>query len=85
MLPMKLGWPGVWLAFPVCSFILRLAVTEQKCPLTDLENIYRRKLGIRPINTFVGHYFKRNMYYKIKNRRNNLNAQHIVLPPYIEK
>ena len=47
-----------WIVLPCCSLIFFLSFQKEvQCPLTRLENIYRRKLGLPTIKGFVGHYF----------------------------
>lgn len=47
-----------WISLPCCSLIFFLSFQKEvQCPLTRLENIYRKKLGMPTINRFIGHYF----------------------------
>lgn len=47
-----------YVAAPIMSLILLLTFSRVlDCPLTTLENYYRKKLGMRRIGGFVGHYF----------------------------
>lgn len=54
ILPFYTPW---YISVPLISFLIRLATVERECPLTALENLLRKQLGMRPINTFIGHYF----------------------------
>ena len=58
VLPFFAPW---YVALPVCSFIFRLALVGESCPLTDLENVYREKLSWKPIRTFIGHYMVKHL------------------------
>ena len=66
--PSALGWAGVWLCFPINTFIVRLAIVNQECPLTTLENKLRHACGHPQINTFLGHYVVKH-YYRWKARK----------------
>lgn len=54
ILPFAAPW---YIALPLCAFIWFFASSRVECKLTDLENEMRRKLGMRRIGGFVGHYF----------------------------
>lgn len=56
LLPMYFGWTGYLLAWPVCTFIVRLQLVRQSCPLTDWENEIRNNLKLPLITSFIGHY-----------------------------
>ena len=46
-----------YVAAPIMSLILLLSFSKVlDCPLTTLENHYRKKLGLKRIGGFVGHY-----------------------------
>lgn len=54
-LPLIAPW---YIALPLCSFIGLLSTSnELKCPLTKLENVLRKELGLKQIGGFIGHYF----------------------------
>jgi hypothetical protein len=47
-----------YVAVPIMSLILLLVFSKVlDCPLTNLENRLRKKLGMKRIGGFVGHYF----------------------------
>ena len=57
ILPFGTRW---YEAIPLMSIILLLTFSRRlECPLTRLENYLRRKLGMKRIGGFVGHYFVR--------------------------
>ena len=58
VLPFYAPW---YVALPACSFVFRLALVGEACPLTELENYYREKLGWKVIRTFIGHYFVKHL------------------------
>ena len=46
-----------YIALPICSFIFLVSFSKEiKCPLTNLENDIRLKLGKKKIGGFIGHY-----------------------------
>ena len=46
-----------WYIFvPICTMIARVIFVQGSCPLTVLENIIRRRLGLKEIGGFVKHY-----------------------------
>jgi len=45
------------LSAPLCSFIAFLFTNSVNCPLTDLENYFRKKLGMSTIDTFIKDYY----------------------------
>lgn len=59
VLPFKQPWE-VWV--PLEVLIVSLTFGRHECPVTRLENYYRRRLGYKPIGGFVGHYFKRPVW-----------------------
>ena len=47
-----------YVAAPIMSLVLLLTFSKVlDCPLTTLENHYRKRLGMKRIGGFVGHYF----------------------------
>ncbi len=54
LLPFLAPW---YIALPVMVFIWFFSTTKVECKLTNLENVLRRRLGLRRIGGFVGHYF----------------------------
>jgi len=53
------GWRGPWyLAIPIWTLLANLICSSQvTCPLTILENHFRRKAGMPEIGIFLEHYF----------------------------
>ncbi len=49
-------------ALPLMVFIFFYSTNKIECPLTNWENRLRKKLGMKVIGGFVGHYFKRPIY-----------------------
>jgi len=47
---------GVALATPLIVFIVRLGYHWNRCPITDIENRYRDRLGLPKINGFLNYY-----------------------------
>jgi hypothetical protein len=45
-----------WFAFPIILMLINFIWAGGAVPLTDLENSFRKKLGIPRINCFIGHY-----------------------------
>jgi hypothetical protein len=45
----------IWL--PICTIVSRVVTGGGVCPLTDIENKIRAKLGMKKIDGFVAHYF----------------------------
>lgn len=56
ILPFLSPW---YIAVPCMTFIWFFSTTKVDCQLTNLENIMRKRLGIKRIGGFVGHYFLR--------------------------
>ena len=55
VLPFATDW---YVAVPCMSAILFLTLARGvTCPLTDLENVVRKRLGMKRIGGFFGHYF----------------------------
>jgi len=47
-----------FVAAPIMSLVLLLTFSKVlDCPLTNLENYHRKRLGMKRIGGFVGHYF----------------------------
>lgn len=63
VLPFKADW---FFAAPLCTFLGLLLFSKSfQCPLTALENNLRNKLSLKPIKTFVGHYFFKPIYITV--------------------
>jgi hypothetical protein len=56
VLPVLAPW---YIAVPCMTFIWFFSTTRVDCQLTNLENVMRKRLGLRRIGGFVGHYFLR--------------------------
>lgn len=56
ILPFRQPWE---IALPMMTFIQYFALTKVECKVTNLENNIRKRMGLRRIGTFVGHYFVR--------------------------
>lgn len=54
VLPFMAPW---YIAVPCMTFIWFFSTTRVDCQLTNLENYMRRRLGLKRIGGFVGHYF----------------------------
>ena len=54
VLPFAQPW---YVAVPCMSAVLFLTIAIGECPLTTLENYLRKRLGLKRIGGFVGHYF----------------------------
>lgn len=54
VLPFLSPW---YIAIPCMTFIWFFSTTRVDCQLTNLENFMRKKLGLKKIGGFVGHYF----------------------------
>lgn len=54
ILPVYAPW---YLALPSMTFIWFFSTTRVECQLTNLENVMRKRLGMKKIGGFVGHYF----------------------------
>ncbi len=46
-----------YVALPLSVWIMHLAKAPFRCPLTQLENKFRAKLGWPKIHGFINHYF----------------------------
>jgi hypothetical protein len=56
ILPIYAPW---YLALPSMTFIWFFSTTRVECQLTNLENVIRKRLGMKKIGGFVGNYFIR--------------------------
>lgn len=65
VLPIKWPWE---IALPLMTFIQFFALTKVECKITALENHIRKRMGLRRIGTFIGHYFFKP-YKKWRGRR----------------
>ncbi|RDJ35165.1 MAG: DUF2784 family protein [Crenarchaeota archaeon] len=68
LLPFLASW---YIALPLMVFIWFFSTSKVECKLTNLENKWRKELGMKQIGGFVGHYFKkpaRIAWKKIKAR-----------------
>jgi len=66
ILPVYAPW---YLALPSMTFIWFFSTTRVECQLTNLENVIRKRLGMKRIGGFVGFYFyhpTRYVYRSIK-------------------
>lgn len=61
-MPCLLLYQPWYVSVPLVSFLIRLATVERECPLTIVENWLRNKLGMKVINTFIGHYIMKYIY-----------------------
>jgi hypothetical protein len=57
-----------YLGLPSMVFIWFFSTSPVECKLTVLENYIRKKLGMKTINGFVSHYFKKPAVKFWKNR-----------------
>lgn len=55
------------LAVLVSSVAVWRIISSTICPLTLLENVIRRKLGLQEIHTFIGHYYVRPIHVFLDN------------------
>jgi len=53
LLPFLAPW---YIALPIMVFIFFFSTTRVECQLTNLENQMRRRLGLKKIGGFIGHY-----------------------------
>lgn len=53
IIPFIFPW---YVAVSIISGIVSLLTTRNSCPLTDLENKLRKKLGMKPIKGFIKAY-----------------------------
>jgi hypothetical protein len=56
VLPHLLLHSPAWFAFPIIFMLINFIWSGGATPLTDLENSFRKKLGIPRIHCFIGHY-----------------------------
>lgn len=69
-----------WISLPCCSLIFFLSFQKEiQCPLTRFENFYRKKLGMPPINRFIGHYFVSPLRKKLRKEMSFVSFQGISL------
>ena len=53
-------YKGPWyISFPIVSWLINLPRAMIKCPLTELENYFRKQLGLPKIKGFLSHYIKK--------------------------
>ncbi len=57
-------WFSIFLVVPIQSIILFLSFSRTPCPLTMMENSLRKKLGMKEIGGFVGHYLIKQRWRK---------------------
>ena len=53
VLPFRADWS---VALPLCVIIVNFMLARIHCPLTDLENVLRGRLGMPKIKGFIGYY-----------------------------
>ena len=53
VLPLEQPW---YVALPLVALVVNLTFSPIICPLTKLENVLRRQLGMKEIRGFVKHY-----------------------------
>jgi hypothetical protein len=66
ILPFRVDW---FVALPLMVFIVYLTFTRVDCPLTNLENVLRRRLGKNRIGGFVGTYYIKPVKKLLKRRK----------------
>lgn len=54
IIPFTTPW---YIALPLCTFLVRLGLMPDDCPVTRLENKIRVKLGMVQIDRFITHYY----------------------------
>lgn len=59
ILPHLILHTPAWTAFPLILMFLNFIWNGGATPLTDLENSFRKKLGIPRIHCFIGYYISR--------------------------
>lgn len=57
-------WYTVLLVTPIESLIVTLTFSREQCPITRLENVIRRKLGMKEIGGFIGYYIIKRKWRK---------------------
>lgn len=74
VLPFLSPW---YIAIPCMTFIWFFSTTRVDCQLTNLENFMRKKLGLKKIGGFVGHYFFKpvKILWHNKNLKGHLRRQ----------
>ena len=58
-IPLLFIFEPLWISLPLCSWIIHLGCTRNDCPLTKLENHFRKKLLFPQIKGFISHYYKK--------------------------
>lgn len=66
VLPFMAPW---YVSIPLMSWLANLMFTAQPCPLTKLEDRYRRHLGLPEVKHFMGHYFVWPLKKKFRARK----------------
>ena len=66
VLPFVAHW---CIVVPLEIYMVSLLTTSVECPLTNLENVLRRKLGYKPIGGFVGFYMLKPIKRYIKGKK----------------
>jgi hypothetical protein len=56
---------SLWITVPIETYLVNLLFTNTPCTLTNLENRLRRRLGMKEIRGYVGHYLIKN-YFRVK-------------------
>ena len=58
-----------YVALPLCTFIAVISFSRVlDCPLTAIENKFRKEIGLPPIKAFIKHYFIRP-YVRVRYNR----------------
>jgi hypothetical protein len=59
-----------YVATPICSLLVNFMFNRNMtCPLTDLENSLREKLGLPKIKGFIGHYIIKPVRITLSRRK----------------
>ena len=58
-----------YVSIPIMSFLINLIFSPGTCPLTRLESVIRRKLGMPEIKQFGGHYFVKPVRKRFRKMR----------------
>lgn len=63
-LPFNCPW---YIAFPLETFLFNLLLNPvfKDCPLTKLECVIRKQIGLPPIKSFIAHYYIKP-YFRLK-------------------
>lgn len=56
VIPFRCPW---YISIPLIIYIVSLLATRVECPLTNLENAIRSRIGMKRIGGFVGNYVVR--------------------------